>query len=37
MRAWLEKKDGTHVVFEANCYLGRAHASTVHLQSAGAS
>jgi class 3 adenylate cyclase len=37
MRAWLEKKDGSHVVFEANCYLGRAHASTVHLQSPGAS
>lgn len=37
MRAWLEKKDGSRVVFEANCYLGRAHASTVHLQSPGAS
>jgi len=37
MRAWLEKNDGSRVVFEANCYLGRAHASTVHLQSPGAS
>ncbi|MDB6169981.1 MAG: family 3 adenylate cyclase [Verrucomicrobia bacterium] len=37
MRAWLEKNDGSHVVFEANCYLGRAQASTVHLQSPGAS
>lgn len=37
MRAWLEKKDESRVAFETNCYLGRSHASTVHLQSAGAS
>ncbi len=37
MRAWLERTDGTRVTFETNCYLGRAHASTVHLQSPGAS
>lgn len=37
MRAWLEKKDGSSIAIEANCYFGRSQANTVHLQSPGAS
>lgn len=37
MRAWLEKKDGSRVAIETNCYLGRSQANTVQLLSPGAS
>jgi class 3 adenylate cyclase len=37
MSAWIEKRDGSRVAIETNCYFGRSHANTVLLQSLGAS
>lgn len=37
MKAWLETSEGSRVEIKSNCYLGRAHANTVLLQSSGAS
>lgn len=37
MSAWIEKSDGSRIVVEANCYLGRSQANTIRVESPGAS
>ena len=37
MKAWLEIPEGGQIEVKANCYFGRSHSNTVHLQSSGAS
>ncbi len=37
MNGWIEKSDGSRILIETNCYLGRSHTNTVQLASPGAS